>query len=240
MGSAVIFLGDTMAQTIQLTQPKTDVQTVEKRSGLPTHRQRPQARFVYIVYPKSWEYDPAFGFVPVLRRLVAKPGANGVDGRGSLSKPVASAIQKGGTYIDPKDTRLGEYMDYVQYFDTDTGGKWYVDFCAKATVLASGEIIWNAAEAAKEFGKFRRHLVDAGIVPAMIPEVYDWLINREENAAQQLLARADASPHLMQRYERQIAKIDNMRAAWSDMQKAKGAKATKAPRRKKAENILEG
>lgn len=233
-----------MSQPIHLSQPKTDVQAVQSRNGLPTHRpgQRPQARFVYVVFPKSWEYVDGFGFLPVLRRLTAKPGANGVPGSGSLSKPVASAIQKGGTYIDPKDQRLGEYMDYVQYFDCQNGQKWYVDFCSKATVLTSGEIIWNTKESAIEFAKFRRHIVDAGIIPAMLPEIFDWLISRAEGRAQQLLTRADASPHLLKRYESEAGIVQSMRDEWAKMNGAKATdkKKTKTPRRNKVADILEG
>jgi hypothetical protein len=231
-----------MSQTIHLTQPKRDVQTVETRSGLPVHKQRPQARFVYVVFPKSWEYHDDHGFIPVMRRLVAKPGANGVDNRGNLNRPIASAIQKGGAYIDPKDTRLGPFMDYVQYYDTENGGRWYVDFCSKATVLASGEIIWNTRESGDEFARFRKHVADAGIVPAMLPEVFEWIIIREEQKAQQLMHRSDSSPHLLAKYDKQCERIDRMRKTWEDMKgtKAKAAGKASSPRRKKADNIIEG
>jgi len=230
-----------MPQPITLSQPKTDLQTVETRSGLPTHRHRPQSRFVYVVYPKSWEYDEDNGFLPVMRRLTAKPGANGVDSRGNLTKAVAAATQKGGTYIDPKDTRLGPYADYVGYYETDTGGKWYVDFCSKATVLGSGEIIWNTKEAAPEFAAFRKHLAASGIVPALIPEVYQWLLQREENNAQQLHIRAGDSPAVMAQYEKQAAKVQSMIDEWERINGAKAkTKSAKTPRRKTAENILEG
>lgn len=229
-----------MSQPIQLTQPKRDVQTVETRTGLPTHKQRPQARFVYVVYPKSWEFDPVHGFLPVLCRLTAKPGCNGVDGRGNLSRPIASAQTKGGTYIDPKDTRLGPYMDYVQYYDCDNGGRWYVDFCAKATVLTSGEIIWNNKESQTEFAEFRAHLRDSGIVPALLPEIFEWLVRREEELANQLLNRSSAHPHLMKRYDAQIEKIEAMRAAWEKLQGPKTAAKGATPKRKKSANIIEG
>ena len=230
-----------MPQPITLSQPKTDQQTVESRSGLPTHRHRPQARFVYVVYPKSWEYDDARGFLPVMRRLTAKPGANGVDHRGNLTKAVAAAVQKGGTYIDPKDTRLGPFVDYVGYYDCDNGQKWYVDFCSKATVLSSGEIVWNKEEASEAFAEFRAHLVDAQIVPALMPEVFNWLIDREQNRANQLHQRAGQSPAAAKEYESQTKKIDAMRAAWEAMNASKAkAKTTNAPQKKTAANILEG
>ena len=229
-----------MSQPIQLTQPKRDVQTVETRSGLPTHKQRPQARFVYVVYPKSWEFDPVHGFLPVLCRLTAKPGCNGVDGRGNLSRPIASAQTKGGTYIDPKDTRLGPYMDYVQYYDTDTGGRWYVDFCAKATVLTSGEIIWNTKESTVEFDQFRAHLRDSGIVPPLLPEIYNWLVKREEEVAKTLLSKSGHNPHMMKEYEAQLDKLSDMAKAFDALQSKKAATPASTPARKTAENLSEG
>ena len=151
-----------MSQSIHLSQPKTDVQAVQSRNGLPTHRpgQRARARFVYVVFPKSWEYVAGFGFLPVMRSLTAKPGANGVPASGSLAKPIASAIQKGGTFIDPKDQRLGEYMDYVQFYDTQTGGKWYVDFCSKVTWNRSANASRDLRLVDRQSRKPRNAIVD--------------------------------------------------------------------------------
>jgi hypothetical protein len=229
-----------MSQTITLTQPKRDVQTVETRSGLPTHRQKPTPRFVYVVYPKSWEFDDTNGFLPVLCRLVAKPGCNGVNMRGSLAKPIASAQMKGGTFIDPKDTRLGPYTDYVQYYDCDNGGRWYVDFCAKATVLTSGEIIWNTKESAVEFDGFRKHLREAGIVPPMLPEIYNWLVRREEEKAKSYLSKAGNNPHMLAKYDAQIERIDAMQKAFDTMQGKKPKAKAGTPKRRTAENVVEG
>jgi len=229
-----------MSQPIQLTQPKRDVQTVETRSGLPTHRRKPSPRFVYVVYPKSWEYHEKHGFIPVLCRLVAQPGCNGVNMRGSLAKPIASAQMKGGTFIDPKDTRLGPYTDYVQYYDTDTGGRWYVDFCAKATVLTSGEIIWNTKESTVEFDLFRKHLRDSGIVPMMLPEIFDWLLRREEEKAKSLLSKCGNNPHMQSKYDEQIDRIEAMKKAFDTMQGKKAKVKAGTPKRKTADNIVEG
>ena len=234
-----------MNRTVHLNKPKRDIATVDTRDGLPTSGRnvRPQARFAYIVYPKSWEYVEGYGFLPVLRRIVAMPGANGVDRRGSISRAVATAIEKGATYIDPKDGRLGDYTDYVQYYDCDSGAKWYVDFCQKATVLPGGEILWNVDEAVEEMKTFRAHLRDAGIVPAMVYEIYLWLLNREQAAHDNLLSRSARNPHLAKRAEACARRLDLMRKTWDKMSAAKldTVKAGKGrrPKRKTAE-VLEG
>ena len=160
--------------------------------------------------------------------------------RGSLAKPIASAQMKGGTYIDPKDTRLGPYTDYVMFYDTDRGGRWYVDFCAKATVLTSGEIIWNTKESTVEFDKFRKHLRDSGIVPPMLPEIYNWLVKREDEKSKTLLSKAGNNPHMMQAYEAQIQKLDEMAKAFDTLQGKKAAAPASTPTRKTAENLVEG
>lgn len=232
-------------RTLHLNKPKRDEMTVDTRLGLPVAGRniRPQKRFAYIVYPKSWEYVDGAGFLPVLRRIVAMPGANGVNRRGSISRAVSTAIEKGATYIDPKDPRLGDFMDYVQYYDTDTGGKWFVDFCQKATILPGGEILWNADEAVEEMKVFRRHLVDQHIVPPMVNEVFLWLLNREQRTHDNLLARSAQNPHLAKRAEQVAKRIEAMRAEWEKVTAAKmtAAKAGsgRRPKRKTA-NVLEG
>jgi hypothetical protein len=234
-----------MNRTVHLNKPKRDIATVDTRDGLPTSGRnvRPQARFAYIVYPKSWDYVEGFGFLPVLRRIVAMPGANGVDRRGSISRAVATAIEKGATYIDPKDGRLGDYTDYVQYYDCDSGAKWYVDFCQKATVLPGGEILWNVDDAVKEMKQFRAHLRNAEIVPAMVYEIYLWLLNREQASHDNLLARSVQNPHLAKRATEAARRLDLMRETWDKMSAAKADTVKsgrgRRPKRKTAE-ALEG
>jgi hypothetical protein len=115
-----------------------------------------------------------------------------------------------------------------------------VDFCAKATVLTSGEIIWNTKESTVEFDKFRAHLRASGIVPAMLPEIYNWLVRREEETAKTLLSKAGNNPHMQKEYDAQIQKLEDMATAFAAMQGAKQATAASAPKRKTAENLIEG
>ena len=231
-----------MNSTVHLNKPKRDVRAAETREGLPiAGRQiKPQARYVYVTYPKSWEYVAGYGFLPILKRIVAKPGANGVGARGNVSRAVSSAIQMGATYIDPKDSRLGEYQDYVRYYDCDNGARWYVDFPQEATVLPGGEIMWNADEANAELIKFRAHLRDNQIVPGIASEVYRWLVNREQNRHRGILARSAQNPHLSAEADKLSDKLQAMADEWERMQAGALADAKKAgtarkPRRKVAE-----
>ena len=230
-----------MNQTIHLNKPKRDVRAAETREGLPIagRNLKPQARYVYVTYPKAWEFVDGFGFLPVLKRSVAKPGANGVGRNGNVSRAVSSAIQMGATYIDPKDSRLGEFQDYVRYYDCDTGARWYVDFPQEATVLPGGEILWNADEAHAELLRFRAHLRDSGIVPPMVGEVFAWLVSRAQNRQETLLGRSAQNPHFKKQADEIAATISAMRAEWEKAQGAALAKAKKdgtarKPRRKAA------
>ena len=134
------------SQAIHLTQPQKEKARIEKPAGLPVTGRPPALKFVYCHYPQSWAFVDGFGFLPNLAKIVAKPGVNGVPASGDLSRVLASVHAKGGTYIDPKDPRLGDYVDYVQYYETRNGGKWFVDFCTVATVLPTDEILWSISE----------------------------------------------------------------------------------------------
>ena len=231
-----------MNQTVHLNKPKRDVRSAETREGLPiAGRQiRPQTRYVYVTYPKSWEYVAGYGFLPVLKRIVAKPGANGVGRNGNVSRAVASAVEMGATYIDPKDSRLGDFQDYVRYYDCDTGARWYVDFSQEATVLPGGEIIWNSAEASAEVIKFRAHLRDNQIVPGLAAGVYLWLLNRERNRHRNVSSRSGLNPHLTAQADALEVRIKAMETEWERMQsgaitKAKKDGTARKPRRKIAE-----
>jgi hypothetical protein len=185
------------------------------------------------VYPKGWEFVDGYGFLPTLRRIVAKPGVNGVNRAGNLSRAIAGAIQKGGTYIDPKDERLGDFKDYVRFYECDTGARWYVDLGQEATILPGGEILWNSEDASEELRKFRAHIRDTGMIPPMAPEVYRWLSNRVQNAYESQLSRAGRNPHLAQKAEQTAAKLDAMRSEWERLSGARVQKAKKAGKGKK-------
>jgi len=207
-----------MASTIHLESPKKETNVVSITSGLPvTDRQRPAKKFVYVTYPQSWGYDLEFGFLPVLKRIIAHPGVNGVGRDGNLHKVLSSVANRGGTYIDPKDHRLGEYKDYVQYYPTSTGGKWYVDFCQKATVLPTGQIVWNNSEIQKPMKQFRAHIRDSGIVEPMIHEFYVHMIEAERAKLNRLYGRLDRNPTIKSKVEECEARIKGMEKHWKQM-----------------------
>jgi hypothetical protein len=223
-----------MSNAIRLTSPTAVPTAVDKPTGLPVRRGvRPALPFVYAVYPRGWEYVPGFGFLPQLRKIIAKPGCNGVGSDGRLSKPLASAAEKGGTVILPEDSRLGEYQHYVRAYDTEFGGKWFVDFCQTATVLPTGEILWGITEP-DAWNKFRAHIRDSGIVPPLLAEIYEAIIVFEKMNLDMLADRVHGNPRIQAKYNETEKKIEDMQKAWADARadlisktKPKSAKAKK-------------
>jgi hypothetical protein len=73
-----------------------------------------------------------------------------------------------------------------------------------------------------------------------MPEVFQWLMRREQEHANNLLRKSATQPHIEKRYTEQIKKIEAMQAAWDEMQGTKTAAKGATPKRKKSANIIEG
>lgn len=226
--------------TVRLTQPKREKAYVNTSTGLPLRRGTvPGKRFVYVHYPKSWEFvDGENGFLPIPKKVIAQPGCNGIGMKGDLTPVIIGVTQKGGSYIDPTDVRLGEYEGYVQYYDCENGAKWYCDFCSEATVLPDGEIVWSSKSG--EWYSFRRHLRDSGILPALLPEIYAKLEAKQMTRANRIGSKLYRNPHLQEKYDSEMKKLEDMRACWGEMRKAKMAVAKTKPKaaRRRSANPL--
>ena len=224
-----------MSNAIRLTSPAAVPTAIDKPTGLPVRRGvRPGLPFVYVVYPRAWEYVEDFGFLPCLRKIIAKPGCNGVGSDGRLSKPIASANEKGGTVIMPEDTRLCEYQYYVRAYDTRHGGKWFVDFCQTATVLPTDEILWGVSTPTA-WNEFRAHIRDAGLVPAMLAEIFEALMVFERRHLDLMGDKVHGNPRAQAKFNAIEKKIENMQKTWDKERAALIAEsAPKAIKPKKA------
>ena len=228
--------------TVRLTQPKREKAHVKELHGLPIRRgARPGKRFVYVHYAKSWEFvDSTWGFLPIPKKIVAVPGCNGIGKSGDLTPVIIGVSQKGGTYIDPTDNRLGEYEGYVQYYDCDNGAKWYCDFCSEATVLPDGQIIWSSRT--DEWRGFRKQLKDSGIIQPLIAEVYEMILSKQVTRTERIGSKIHRNPHLQEKYDAEMQKLEDMKKCWADMTavKLKAAKSKpKASRRRAADPLKE-
>ena len=229
-----------MPQPNVLSQPARDVSTVETPDGLPVPRGKvPPPKFVYVTYPRSWSWaGPEHGFLPDLKRVVAKPGCNGVGEDLDMSRVLAGVSSKGGTYIRPGDERLGEFADYVRYYTTRDGRRWYVDFCEVATVLPNGEVLWDTGEEVQaQWLAFRAAVRDSGIISPMLVQVYEGLHARQRRTVDDLGARIHSNPQLTHKYEEAVQTLADMEAAWSansaELAKKAKAKKPKATTKKK-------
>lgn len=207
-----------MRDTIRLTQPEKETEVVENLTGLPVTRgQRPGLKFVYVHYPQSWRFDMDRGWVPNLSKIYAKPGVNGVTKTGDMTQTLAHVQKKGGTVINPKDERLGQYQNYCHYYPTRNGGRWYVDFCQKAEVLPNDQIIWNDSEIEEPLLDFAAHLVRAGIVRPMLKEVFSQYVEKERAKLDNLFGRLDRNPHLKARCDETEKRLEKMQQTWDEM-----------------------
>jgi hypothetical protein len=214
-----------MSNAIRLTAPAAVPTAIDKPTGLPIRRGvRPGLPFVYVVYPRAWEYVENFGFLPCLRKIIAKPGCNGVGSDGRLSKPLASVQERGGAVVMPEDTRLGEYQYYVRAYDTQRGGKWFVDFCQTATVLPTNEIIWGMTTPTA-WDEFRAHIRDSGIVPPILAEVYESLVLSDKRKLDRLADKVHGNPRIKAKYDALEKKIENMQKTWNAARDAMIAEA---------------
>ncbi len=222
---------------MRLTKPQREVATIEGPAGLPVPRGKaPAPKFVYVVYPRGWDYHPEYGFLPQLKKIIAKPGVNGVDKHGSLSRVLASVQEKGGTYISPTDMRLPEeYRDYVQYFDTTCGRKWYVDFCSQVAVLPNGELLWSTNPG--EWDKFRAAIKASGIVPDMLPEIYQELKISKEKVLARIASTMNGNPVRTAQYEEALSALEHMEKHWASLNSPDKAKPI-TRKRKAAKDLL--
>lgn len=203
----------TTQKSIRLTTPRVETQVIQHQVGLPASYEC-SPRFIYAHFPSNWEYDDEYGFLPRLSLVVAKPGVNGVGTDGKLHRALSMITERGATVIDPKDSRLGEFTDYVRYYETDTGQKHYCDFCDEATVLPNGSVLWNASEAEGEFKRFRAAIRESGILEPLHSEVFEGLKQREFRRADSLHGRAERNPHLLKRAKHAELRLEAMDETW--------------------------
>ena len=207
-----------MRDTVRLKQPEKEQSVIRHDDGIPLGPRNKQTfKFVYYHMPKGWTFDLERGFLPVVKKLEARPGLNGCKRNGSMALPIARVTERGGTVLDPKDQRLGPYMDYVHFYPiagTNGKGKYYVDFNMEAVVLPNKEVIWNTEEMREKWAVFMEYLRDNGLVPPLIKEVYMSLVERERKKVDRLYGRLDRNPHLKAKLERAQANLEGMQKAW--------------------------
>ena len=207
---------ETMRETLHLRKPTKEKNVIREDEGLPIGpRDKQTWKFVYVHYPKAWTYHLEHGFLPTIKKVKARPGLNGVKKDGSMALTLARVTEMGGTVLDPKDERLGEYQDYVCFYPIrGSSSKYYDDFNASAVVLPSDEVIWNTSEQRETWHEFLAFVRDSGMIRPLLREVYIAMVERERNKRDSLIGRVDRNPHLTKRLADCEAKLEGMAKAW--------------------------
>ena len=217
-----------LRETLHLRKPEKVKNVITEDEGLPIGpRDKQTFKFVYCHYPKAWTFDIELGFLPTIKKVKARPGLNGVKKDGSMALTLARITEMGGTILDPKDERLGQYMDYVSYYPIrGSNAKYYVDFNASAVVLPSDEVIWNRSEQRESWKIFLAFIRDSDLIRPLLREVYVGMVERERNKRDSLMGRVDRNPHLSKRLQDCEDKLEGMTKAWDahNAQLAKDAK----------------
>ena len=220
-----------MKETLHLTKPQKEINVHQQDDGLPiTYKDKQSFKFVYVHFPKSWIYDVDRGFLPDLTKMIARPGLSGVKKDGSMTLALANVREKGGVVLDPKDERLGPYLDYVHFYPIRGGGKYYVDFNKAATVLPNDEIIWNKSELRETWYEFLEFVRGTTLVRPMIREIYLAIREKELDKLNGLLSRFDRNPHLKHRIELAEARLAGMDKHWQEYSQEFAPTSTAKPR----------
>tara|TARA_Y100001963_G_scaffold157330_1_gene253310 strand:+ start:869 stop:1564 length:696 start_codon:yes stop_codon:yes gene_type:complete len=229
-----------MSKAIRLTQPTKEPAYVSRNEGIPLRPgQKPADRFVYAHYPTRWEFNEEHGFLPTLSKIPARPGVNGVSPRGDLTAVLVVIQQQGGKFIDPTDSRLGPFMDYVQYYTCENGAKWWVDSCMEATVLPGRKVMWKAKPGA--WDAFRVHLRDSGVIDPLVPEIYEMMLEKQRNKLDRKAARSGLSPIYKAQYDAEVERLESMENTWLRMMEKEVAQVKpKRKRKAKAVDVVTG
>ena len=161
---------------------------------------RPTSFFKLVSHPKRWRWnDDAGEFLPDMGYLLVSPGVGGVTQRGNTSQAEVGLGKKGFTVIQPDDPRLGEFRDYVTGLPTVFGRNHHVPAWESASIVG-GEVFWKTDTAMER--KFYAHIIAAGIIPKLDPDMRDRLIEKEKGLlerAEGRLASNPSNPHSQSR-----------------------------------------
>lgn len=127
----------------------------------------PRANFYLMHNPQGWEPnkldDGTWEWLPVLKRLMIKPGVNGVRGtrNGVDDGQARMGYQDRGWTILPRD------LGYITRYPCRRGYSYYLTW--DQPIKAGNRLV--VRHDAEGYNEFRRGLVESGAVPMPVPEV---------------------------------------------------------------------
>lgn len=234
---------------MRINQPKTRDRSSAEASGLPVNPRTKVGRlYIYIHYEQGWYWTDKedadgnrYGWLPRPQQALAVPGVNGVQDPGGrrpvrkehMSGLLSGLITKGAKILDPEDARLGDYQYYDRYYDTQDGGRWYIEPGQEATVLANGSILWNADDVIETTLAFHAYLRDnsSAVLHPLKREVWQGMMAREGERLSRYEQSAGVTPGLGYRVERQRKKIALMNEDYKKYEASLSAVSVAAPLR---------
>lgn len=135
-----------------------------RASVLPEH---PRAKFYLMHNPNGWEpvkrEDGSWEWLPVLKRLICKPGVNGVRGtKGGIDDSQARI-----GYQDRGWTILDRQLGYLTRYPCRRGYTYYLTW--DQPIKAGRRVI--VRHDSQGYNDFRRSLVEEGMLRAPLPEI---------------------------------------------------------------------
>ena len=225
-------------QTVRPNAPHRLAPYQEEEGVLPTKGRDIRGRFHLGHHPNRWRWLPEWGFLPSLSQLAAVPGVNGVrrargqhalTGDIDVTAMIAGFQGNGGWYIDPNDSRLGEYRGYDRHFyRTDAGRPTFVFPWQVPTILPGGRIKWNEAESIDAYNAFCGYLRDNGLVHELEYDVVLEMLERLRERRDQIQGRVGAaadSAFYKAKFAAIDAKIAGIEQAWAEHEGAAQAPA---------------
>jgi len=168
---------------------------------LPRRKAPHRAPFLLGHLPKRWDWDDDLGrFLPQLTTLTFMSGVQGTiagragpDGRPRMNTAASRAhfTGKGGTLIDPSDSRLGKYRGYQQRVENDAGAD--VNYTIFESYDLIGDDVWWDHNA-EEYREFCLLLLDTEILTAIHPRVRQRRMEIQWRAVEDLRKRFGRNP----------------------------------------------
>ena len=234
-------------QAVTLTRPERHSPIMrEDTSRLPIRKGTKIPQPYVFVHWDQWEYDDTHGWIPLLAKIIAQPGVNGVPTGGSLTSTLSVVASKGGNIIDPNDVRLvekgetketSEWYQYPRYFLTQGANpqKYWVEPGMEPTINGN-RVLWDKKKIGETSARFRAHLRDSGMVQPMHRLTLDSELALERARVERMAGRVGMNPHLKAELKRREDRLVAMEEAFhakaeSDMKTGTKIKPTRSKRK---------
>ena len=169
----------------------------------------------YAAHPGAWdvvEIDGATRWVPKMRKLPFKKGANGINNDGAIGAYMQWLTANGWQVVgnNPNPSHWLHYADMLP----GRGGNVMIDVWTTIHQPSANKVkLRREPEQVEEFNRWRARLVDEGVVKAPEPITIDDLIDDYEQQRVKRLMGKDQKPIIVERLEQARAELARMRAA---------------------------